>query len=232
MPGNVDYHPVIDYLDRITQPHRLRDPSDLYDDSQAGTGHDAWRWDDVWFVNLNVKPGWKLEYIEQTSSNTMRIVDAHSSIQFLQDFLLTRTNNARRQIVIVAHYPITSDRIDDEERKRFCKLIHDAQNATGDFEAAGKKLSPTWPTLAYLHGPTHSQPNHHDCTCPSPYAATTIPQFSVGTPLYGGTENAPGSYTSRSREQVPPGSRWSGERAGCQPHRRMDIRLRAFELPT
>jgi len=122
----------------------------------------------------------------------MRIVDAHSSIQFLQDFLLTRTNSARRQIVIVAHYPITSDRIDDEERKRFCKLIHDAQNATGDFEAAGEKLSPTWPILAYLHGHTHSQPNHHDWTCPSPYAAVTIPQFSVGTPLYGGTENAPG----------------------------------------
>lgn len=183
-PGDVDYHPVIDYLDLITANHRPGLPTDLYDDPTAGTGHYAWRWDDIWFFNLNLKPGWKLEYIEGTANDTMRIADAHAARGFLKSFLLAQPTSAKRQIVLMAHYPIDSSRIDDEERESFCRLIHNAQVAAGDFEGKGQKLSTTSPVIAYLHGHTHGLPSHHDFTCPSPYGAITIPQFNVGTPLY------------------------------------------------
>jgi hypothetical protein len=183
-PGNADYHPVIDYLDRINADHRPGAAGDLYDDPSEGTGHFAWRWDDIWFVNVNLKPGFNNEVIEQTSNGTVRIADPHRSRGFLKSFLLSQPNSTTRQIVVVAHYPINSSRIEAEEKASFCKLLHNAQHAGGDFVGIGQKLSKTYPVIAYLHAHTHSLPNQHDWTCPSPYESITIPQFSLGTPLY------------------------------------------------
>jgi len=191
-PGDINNHPVIDYLDRIAAGHRPGAASDLYDDTTAGTGHYAWRWDDIWFVQLNLKPGSTEEYIPTTG--LMRIADPHGSRRFLKEFLLSRGSSSSRQIVLVAHYPIYSDRISDDERSSLCQLIYNAQHASGDFSGAGQKLATTWPVIAYLHGHTHSRPDPHDhpYPCPSPYGSVEIPEFSVGTPLYGGTQNLPG----------------------------------------
>ena len=190
-PGDVNYHPVIDYLDRITAAHRPGAASDLYDDPSPGTGHYAWQWDDIWFVNVNLKPGYNEENIEGTANNTMRIADPHHSRGFVQGFLLSLSNDASRQIVVMAHYPLSSSRIDDVEKESFCKLIHNAQNGTGSF--TGQKLSQTNPIIAYIHGHTHDEPKYYEWTCPSPYQSITIPHFNVGTPLYEANNNGPGN---------------------------------------
>ncbi|MFH1434284.1 MAG: metallophosphoesterase [Pseudomonadota bacterium] len=187
-PGDVSHHPVIDRLDSITAAHRPGASSDLYDDASAGTGHHAWRWDDIWFVNVDVKPGYNDEFIEVSSPHTMRIVDPHGSRGFLKEFLQARTNNSTRQIVIVAHYPLSTDRIDAEEKESFCRLIHNAQHGTGDF--TGQKLSMSNPVVAYIHGHNHHVPEYRSWTCPSPYNAITIPMFSAGTPLYRSDTNS------------------------------------------
>ncbi|HNZ20979.1 MAG TPA: hypothetical protein PKL24_02480 [Polyangiaceae bacterium] len=190
LPGNPDHHPVIDYLDRITQAHRPGDAKDLYDDATPGTGHYAWRWDDIWFVNVNVKPGWKAENLPNETNTNVRIVDPHDSRRFLKEFLLSRKNSAKRQIVITAHYGLGS--LDAEEKESFCKLIHHAQHGTGSFEGIGKKLSPNWPVLAYIHGHNHHRPEHKEFPCPSPYQDIIIPTFSLGTPFYQGPHNVQG----------------------------------------
>ena len=84
----------------------------------------------------------------------------------------------------------STDRIEDAERTAFCKVISDAQNGTGPF--SGKKLSPSNPVIAYVHGHTHNAPTYHPWTCPSPYGSITIPQFDAGTPLYENADNGPG----------------------------------------
>ncbi len=179
-PGDVSYHPVIDHLDRITAAHRPGAASSLYDDPSGGTGHYAWRWDDIWFVNVNVKPGNELEYLP--GDDNMRIVDPHGSRGFFTDFLSSRANNRHRQIVVVAHYPLWSGRISHDEKESFCRRIHNAQNGTGSF--SGRKLSRENPIVAYVHGHNHHVPEYRTWTCPSPYDDITIPHFSVGTPAY------------------------------------------------
>lgn len=185
-PGDASFHPVTDRLEQITAAHRPGGPADLYDRPTAGTGHYAWRWDDIWFVNVNVKPGYLVEPA-LGSDDTTRFIDPHSARGFLKGFLMSRSNNPTRQIVILAHYPINNSRIDDEERLTFCQRIYNAQHATGDF--TGQKLSLTNPVVAYIHGHNHHIPEHTSWTCPSPYDSITIPQFSAGDPLYPSDNN-------------------------------------------
>lgn len=181
-PGDQAYHPVVTYLDKITAAHRSGAAGDLYDDESGGTGHYAWRWDDIWFVNLDVKPGFNLEILEGTSPPTTRIVDPHASRSFLKEFLLSRTDSATRQIVVLAHYPLSSDRIDEEEKVSFCKLLYHAQHGTGDFTS--KKLSMSYPVAAYIHGHDHAAPEYKEWACKGEYNSIKIPMFSAGTPLH------------------------------------------------
>lgn len=182
MPGDVTFHPVIDYLAKIKAAHRPGDAQDLYDDPDPTTGHYAFRWDDIWFVNLDVKPGTEVEVIDKRGHR--RMVDPHGSIAFLKSFLLSRSTSAKRQIVLLAHYPLNTSRIADAERLAFCRTIHHAQHAVGDF-SGGQKLAASWPVMAYVHGHTHHPPEHHDFKCPAPYDALKIPHFNAGTPLWG-----------------------------------------------
>lgn len=186
-PGDANVHPVIDLLDLITADHRPGSASDLYDDPESGTAHHAWRWDDLWFVNVNLKVGYNPEFLD--GGGTMRIADPHHSLGFLKGFLLSRANSKTRQLVILSHYPLGM--LDKAEKESFCQLIYNAQHAAGDFEG-GQKLSDSWPIVAFLHGHNHSVPEYKDWPCDAPYASVVIPQFSVGTPLYGGSQNLPG----------------------------------------
>ena len=186
-PGDVNFHPVIGQLDAISAAHRPGAPADLYDHPTSGTGHYAWRWDDIWFVSVNVKPGYNLEQVGPGADNTVRLIDPHSARGFYKSFLMSLPNSTKRQIVIVAHYPLTSARIDEEERVSLCQRLYNAQHASGDF--TGQKLSLTNPVVAYIHGHNHHAPEHNDWTCPSPYSSITIPHFSVGTPLYENDNN-------------------------------------------
>ena len=188
--GDASRHPVVDALDRITAAHRPGAAADLYDDPDGGTGHYAWRWDDIWFVQLNLKPGWHDDVIPGDEGT--RIADPHAARGFLQGFLASRNNSARRQIVIVSHYymniGVDSGRMQLEEKESFCRLIHNAQHGTGSFD--GQKLSRSYPVAAFVHGHNHDAPTHHDWTCRRPYDDITIPHFSVGTPLYLSEKNA------------------------------------------
>jgi len=183
--GEVTYHPVINRLDAITAADRPGTSNYKYDDPKGGTGHYAWRWDDIWFVNLNVKPGWMNEPLPGPAGT--RIVDPHGSKRFLKKFLLTRTNSSRRQIVILSHYNMGSGRIDREEKRRICKVLYQAQHAKGAF--TGQKLSRTHPVVAFIHGHNHAAPKHKNWTCPSPYNSITLPHFSAGTPNYSSQNN-------------------------------------------
>jgi len=183
--GDASFHPVIDSLDLITAAHRPGASNHKYDDTEPGTGLYAWRWDDIWFVNLGVKAGWLLE--ELSGNQGTRIVDPHGSRAFLKRFLLSRSDNPTRQLVLLSHYKMNAGRVDGEEKESFCRLIHNAQHGTGSFSS--QKLSHTHPIVAFVHGHDHQTPERVDWTCPSPYDDITIPQYSVGTPFYGGNQN-------------------------------------------
>lgn len=184
--GDPNYHPVVDYLDQITAAHRPGEAADLYDDPSPGTNHFAWRWDDMWFVNLDVKPGTEVEVLEK---NGFRHVSPLDSLGFFRKFLDSRSATTTRQIVVMTHYPIGSSRILDSERTAFCKLISDAQNGTGPF--ANQKLAKTNPVI-YIHGHTHAAPAVSTWTCPAPHASVSFPIFDVGTPFYQANPNGPG----------------------------------------
>jgi len=183
--GDAKYHPVISYLDAITAAHRPGSSKDLYDDPTPGTGHYAWRWDDVWFVNLNLKAGNKKEVIP--GSTGTRLAYPHSPLDFLTKFLKARSKNKSRQIVILAHYSPTSSRVSSSERSDFCKLIYQAQYGKGPFSS--ERLSKNYPVAAFLHGHDHHLPEYKLWTCPSPYSSIKIPRFSVGNPLYKGSKH-------------------------------------------
>jgi hypothetical protein len=180
----LDPQPVVAGLSEITKHHRPGKTKDLIDDAKGGTGHYAWRWDDIWFVNLDVKPGFKIETITKDAlpSNPKRKIDPHGSTRFLRHFLEQLKDDPSRQIVIVAHYPLGSHRLHDAEREKFCNIIDDAQHGTGSFK--GKKLAAKWPVIAYVHGHTHSPPEFHEFECKAPHGSITIPQFSAGTPQW------------------------------------------------
>jgi len=184
--GDPDYHPVVDYLDQITAAHRPGAAADLYDDPAPGTNHFAWRWDDIWFVNLDVKPG---NVVEVITDGNVRHVSPLDSLGFFKEFLASRSATTTRQIVVMTHYPITSGRIEPSEKLAFCKTIADAQNGTGPF--ANQKLSKTNPII-YIHGHTHAAPAVSTYTCPDPYGSIKFPMFDVGTPFYQAKANGPG----------------------------------------
>ena len=89
--------------------------------------------------------------------------------------------------MILSHYGLGSSRVSNAERSDFCQLIYQAQNGKGPF--SGQKLSKNYPVAAHLFGHNHHLPEYKLYTCPSPYNSIKVPRFSVGTPLYKGSQN-------------------------------------------
>jgi hypothetical protein len=175
-------HSVVDYLTRLTKYQRPGALDDLYDDPDPSTGHYAWRWDDIWFVQLNLKPGSSREYIEQLSSATLRIADPKGSLRFLRTFLRSLKKSSKRQIVLLSHYAIDNKRVEKAERKALCELLRNAQLGKGPFP--NQKLSKKTPVLAHIFGHDHKRPMHKKFTCPSPFQSISIDKFHAGTPWY------------------------------------------------
>lgn len=185
--GQRGHHPVVEYLDRLG-PYRAGSASDRFLDPEGSTGHHAWRWDDLWFVSLDLKPGFEDEVIVKDKGT--RIAVPHTSRRFLKAFLQAQPRSKTRQIVIVSHYPPGSSRIEAAERRSFCKLINNARRGSGAFDH--QKLARDTPVAAFIHGHTHNAPHYKEWRCPSPYDAITIPTFDVGTAFYENAENGPG----------------------------------------
>jgi hypothetical protein len=161
---------------------------DHFDDPVAGSGHYAWRWDDIWLVNLNLKVGNPDEVVVKDGKAT-RYIDPHAPRRFLRDFLAQLPSSAQRQLVIISHYGLNeSERMTVAEKTAFCAVLDDARTGTGMFTA--QKLSKTYPVVAALHGHKHNVPTYAHWTCPAPYGAIVIPRFEVGTPLHIHPDNA------------------------------------------
>lgn len=187
VPGE-HFHPVVDALDARSTPFRpggVTEPDDVYDDPEPGTGHYAWRWDDIWFVMLDLEAGNDAQ--EMPSDEGMRVADPHRALRFLRSFLETRTDSRRRRIVLISHFHFDAADNTDDEHQRLCEILDDARRGTGDF--TGPKLAAEYPVVAHLHGHNHHAPEREVWQCPAPYAGISIPTYSVGTPLYSNPHN-------------------------------------------
>ncbi len=175
-----DVHPVVDNLDRLTAAHRPGAAGDKYDDPRGGTGHYAWRWDDIWFVQLNLKPG----FHNIDLADGRREADPHQARSFLKAFLRSRANSRTRQLVIVAHYALDQGHVEQAERDGLCQMLYNASRGEGDF-AGQPKLSPDYPVVAYLHGHDHQRAHGPvEVNCGAAYGGIRIPQYDLGTPMY------------------------------------------------
>jgi len=171
------YHPVLEYLDGLVPKRAEAGSADYYyDPNTPGTGHYAWRWDDIWFVSLGVKPSDKTETLQKNRAgyDAKRLIDPQNSIGFLKGFLDAK-GSKKRQVVLLTHYPMNTGRIKKAEKKAFCALIDKAQKQ--------KKLADEYPVIL-LHGHTHHSPKAKLWKCPKPYRDIEIPQFDLGSPFH------------------------------------------------
>jgi hypothetical protein len=179
------FHPVVDAMDARTAAFRPGDADDVFDDPLAGTAHYAWRWDDIWFVMLDLEAGNDAQEMPGDDGN--RIADPHGALRFLRVFLEGRTDSRRRQIVLISHFHFEAADNTDDEHRRLCEILDNAQRGVGDF--TGPKLAPQNPVVAHLHGHNHHAPEREVWRCPAPYDGISIPTYSVGTPLYSNPHN-------------------------------------------
>lgn len=173
-------HRVVDYIDRRNKfrPAVVWTSDDQSPNSQRG--HYAWKWGDVHFVNLNVKPSGsdgepKLEEIEKNKSdpagNWKRRVDPLWALSFLDAYVRDSGKVEHgAQLVLVSHYgPSDQGRFPRAERTRFCSKLKSYQKTKGVR------------VVAWIHGHTHKS-DQYNWQCPD--SDITIPVFNVGSPFY------------------------------------------------
>ncbi|MEE2751673.1 MAG: EGF domain-containing protein [Myxococcota bacterium] len=169
-----EHHPVIGRIGARTSRR-----ANVVRAAPVEEAHYAWKWDDIHFVNLNVKPsghGSDRAVAEKyRDSKGYRRVDPHFALDFLDEYLDAAEEDA--QVVIMSHYgPYNSSRFPDEERDAFCDVLE-------EHEEDGKRV------VAWIHGHTHKS-DFYEWECPSDYDVEEIPVFNVGSPYYAKEENA------------------------------------------
>lgn len=158
-------HPVLEYISR-RNPYRPYVVN--HTPVSSARAHYSWDWDDIHFVNLNVKPGEEVEVIDRDAGT--RHVDPRGALRFLDADLAAHLRGTR-QVVIMSHYgPGTSDdseRFSAEDRAEFCAILtrHRAQ------------------AIAWIHGHTHKSNAY---TWPCNGRSTQV--LNVGAPFYANTE--------------------------------------------
>jgi hypothetical protein len=192
-PANLHVHPVIDVLDEMAKNKTRPGDADrlYYDPLSAGSGHYAWKWDDIWFVHLNISPGSTVTYRDQAThdecswpcsgtcnppacGDTIRFVDPHNATDFFRRFVKSLTLSTKRQIVVISHFPFGSSWWPDADRTEFCNVIDEYR------AGANQRLSASRPVAAFLHGHTHDLPVYEGYkTC----GGITFAQFNVGSPV-------------------------------------------------
>ncbi len=139
--------------------------------------HYAWRWDDIDFVNLDVKPSGtpanpRVEAIDKDSLGERR-VNPLAALTFLDNYLDSNVVKKNAQVVIMTHYgPDNGSRIPALEKAEFCDVL----------EKYRKKKNVR--VIAWIHGHTHHT-DYYQWTCPAPDQEIKIPVFNVGSPFYG-----------------------------------------------
>jgi hypothetical protein len=199
---NQHVHPVIDVLDEMARNEtRPGDASRLYHDPQhAGSGHYAWKWDDIWFVHLNVSPGSTVTYRDRATheactfscpsgpcnppacGNEIRFVDPHDATGFFRNFVKSLPLSSKQQLVVLSHFGFGSSWWPDSDRTELCNIV--AAYRAG----SNQRLSGSKPVAAFLHGHTHGGPVYEqqkDC------GGISFPQFNVGSPVCGVNANDP-----------------------------------------
>ncbi len=181
--GNHDF-PFRDHFDETFHPvvaniagrNYLRQGLTLQ--SANAHAHYAWRWDDIHFVNLDVKPSGTpshpyLEQIDKSSTLGERLVNPLAALTFLDNYLGSDDVKPNSQVVLMTHYgPDNGSRITPPEKVEFCDLLAKYKRAKGI------------KVIAWIHGHTHHT-DFYQWTCPAPDQAITIPVFNVGSPFYG-----------------------------------------------
>jgi hypothetical protein len=183
------YHPVIDFIHRR---NRWRAgscasgecPRFRYDAAASDpSGHYAFRWDDVWFVNLNLKPApGILEVLSDSAQcpGCVRSTVPHSPVDFLDTLLQSLPKNASRQLVLMSHYGAdvypSPNRLPEGSLDNLCNTIAK--------HVAGGRLFAARPVPAWLSGHTHDAWAAGEFQCPT-QTQVRIPWYSPGTALYG-----------------------------------------------
>jgi len=171
-----DYHPVISWIGDRTQYR-----ANVVHAAPVEDAHYVWKWDDIHFVNLNVKPSGidddhAYEDTEK-SAKGFRRVNPHFALEFLDDYMKSDAVEDDAQLVIMSHYgPNNSKRFPDDERDALCEVLE-------DHEEDGKRV------IAWLHGHSHKS-DFYDWECPGKFDVDEIPVFNVGAPFYTKDENA------------------------------------------
>lgn len=217
--ANLHVHPVIDVLDAMAANKTRPGNADrqYYDPLSAGSGHYAWKWDDIWFVHLNTSPGSKVTYRDQAThdecvwscsgtcnppacGDTIRFVDPHNATDFFRRFIKSLPLSQTRQVVIVSHFPFGSGWWTDAERDEFSGIVDEYR------AGANQRLSTTRPIAAFLHGHTHDLPVYEgDKT----WGGITFAQFNVGSPVCSVKEGDPDCVcpSSPAEPACPAGTR-------------------------
>ncbi|MBR57321.1 MAG: hypothetical protein CMH54_04605 [Myxococcales bacterium] len=170
------YHPVIGWIGSRTQYR-----ANVVHSAPVDEAHYVWKWDDIHFVNLNVKPsgadGDHAYEDTEKESKGYRRVDPHFALEYLDDYMSSDAVEDDAQLVIMTHYgPNNSKRFPDEERDALCAVLE-------DHEEDGKRV------IAWLHGHSHKS-DFYEWECPGGYDVDEIPVFNVGAPFYAKEENA------------------------------------------
>lgn len=172
-----DHHPVVGLIEarNAKRPH-------VIDRTQGKhpRGHYAWKWDDIHFVNLNVKPSGQgndlwLEDIDLTKPSDdpeeikgKRRIDPHRALDFLDGHLAKHP--PKRQVVLISHYgPSNQSRLSTAELTALCGVIvkHQAR------------------LIAWIHGHTHRS-DYYAWSC----GGAKVHVFNVGAPFYDETDPA------------------------------------------
>jgi len=86
--------------------YRQSMPEDKTTISEEDRAHYSWRWDDIHFVNLNLKAGNKEQGIgKKADYSRVRFKTPKKSLDFLIDDLERNVGSSGRAIVLMMHYP-------------------------------------------------------------------------------------------------------------------------------
>ncbi len=125
--GNHDYrnyrnfdhkHKVIEQVGERTE---LR--SDIITKTAKNRAHYSWQWDNIHFVNVNVKPSDQMELRFNKRGKIKKYIDPYQALTFLEDDLKENVGLSQKGVVIMMHYPPQNKRLLQSERDDFYEVI-------------------------------------------------------------------------------------------------------------
>ncbi|HPO16088.1 MAG TPA: PhoPQ-activated protein PqaA family protein [Candidatus Hydrogenedentes bacterium] len=145
-------HPVVDMVSQ-RNPYR----AGLINAAPEADGHYSWEWDNIHFVQLNLKPS---DLAPETS--VPGACDPRSALSFLQSDLAQHVAGTHKRLVIISHYGFYSS------------WDFNGWWTTGEAEAYYDVVK-DYDIIAHIHGHAHQT---------GYYTWHGIPVFNAGSPFY------------------------------------------------